>query len=196
LSAEELARRAQEGCRASFAYLVDRYAMSLLRFLHRRTGNLQDAEDLVQDTFVRAYANIDRYQSSYKFSTWLFTIARRLATSRLRSRRRPRPLIEAETCSPEPDVLVSQQETRQNLWAAAETLSVGQYEALWLRYGRDMPIKEIARVMGRSQVGVRVLLCRARTALAARLRNMAAEALPAEKGSPEETLAYMKVEGA
>ena len=105
LSAEELARRSQQGCRASFAELVERYAVPLRQFLHHQTNHLHDAEDLVQDTFVRAYGNIDRYRSSYKFSTWLFTIARRLASSRFRSLRRPQMVAEAVSADPEPRVL-------------------------------------------------------------------------------------------
>ncbi len=55
LSAEELARRSQQGCRASFAELVERYGIGLFKFLCYKTNNLQDAEGLVQEAFVRAY---------------------------------------------------------------------------------------------------------------------------------------------
>ena len=177
LSAEDLARRSQQGCRASFAELVERYGTRLLRFLRRRTNSLHDAEDLVQDTFVRAYTNIDGYRSTYKFSTWLFTIARNLASSRLRRRYRSEPVSQARTTEPGPHEQMTQGETRQNLWAAARTLSANQYEALWLRYAEDMPIKEIAQVMGKSQVSVKVTLCRARTRLAEKLQDVAAAQL-------------------
>ncbi|MBN2270051.1 MAG: sigma-70 family RNA polymerase sigma factor, partial [Sedimentisphaerales bacterium] len=102
LSAEDLARRSQLGCRASFAELVERYGTGLLRFLRRRTNNLHDAEDLVQDTFVRAYANIHGYRSTYKFSTWLFTIARNLACTRLRRQHCGKPVFEARTVESQP----------------------------------------------------------------------------------------------
>lgn len=197
LSAEDLARRSQRGCRASFAELVERYGTRLLRFLRSRTSNLHDAEDLVQDTFVRAYTNIDGYRSTYKFSTWLFTIARNLACSRLR---RPalsgRTVLEARTVEAGPREQLAQKETRQSLWAAAQTLSPIQYEALWLRYAEDMPIKEIAKVMGKSQVSVKVALCRARMRLAEKLQDIAAARNGSGKASLKETLALMKVEGA
>jgi len=196
LSAEDLARRSQQGCRASFAELVERYAIRLLRFLHRQTNNLHDAEDLVQDTFVRAYANIDRYRSTYKFSTWLFTIARNLACSRLRRQHRSKPVLQAKPVGPGPREKIVQKETRQSLWATAQTLSANQYDALWLRYAEDMPIKEIAEVMGKSQVSVKVTLCRARTRLAERLQIIAAAGKPSGKASLKETLAFIKVEGA
>lgn len=176
LSAEDLARRSQQGCRASFAELVERYGTRLLRFLRRRTSNLHDAEDLVQDTFVRAYTNINGYRSTYKFSTWLFTIARNLACSRLRRQHRSRTVSDVTTVAPGPGPHeeITQGETRQSLWATAQTLSANQYEALWLRYAEDMPIKDIAQVMGKSQVSVKVTLCRARTRLAGKLQDIAA----------------------
>ena len=202
MSAEELARRSQQGCRASFAELVERYAVPLLRFLHHQTNHLHDAEDLVQDTFVWAYGNIDRYRSSYKFSTWLFTIARRLASSRLRSLRRPQAVAEAVSADPEPREVMAQQETRLGLWDAAGGLSPNQYRVLRLRYAEDMSIKEIAQVMGKSQVSVKVLLCRARTHLARKLQDVAAEAGPkgparraGEKVSSKDAVSFVKVEG-
>lgn len=196
LTAEELARRSQQGCHASFAELVERYGIRLLRFLRHQTNNLHDAEDLVQDTFVRAYANISRYRSSYKFSTWLFTIARNLACSRLRRQQCSKPVLEARTGEPGPREKITQKETRQSLWAVAQTLSANQYEALWLRYAEDMPIKEIAKVMGKSQVSVKVTLCRARKRLAQKLQDIAAAGKTSGKASLKETLALMKVEGA
>ncbi|MBN2136437.1 MAG: RNA polymerase sigma factor [Sedimentisphaerales bacterium] len=196
LSVEELARRSQQGCRASFAELADRYGERLLRFLRRRTNSLHDAEDLVQDTFVRAFANIDRYRNTYKFSTWLYTIARHLASSRLRRLRNSDPVLETRSCEPAPGDKAVRRETRHCLWQTAETLSPNQYQALWLRYAETMSIKEIARVMGKSQVSVKVTLFRARTHMAEKLREITANALGDENVSPEETLAFMKVEGA
>jgi len=200
LSAEDLARRSQQGCRASFAELVERYGTRLLRFLRRQTSNLHDAEDLVQDTFVRAYTNINGYRSTYKFSTWLFTIARNLASSRLRRQHRSRTVSDVTTVAPAPGPgpheEITQGETRQSLWATAQTLSPNQYEALWLRYAEDMPIKDIAQVMGKSQVSVKVTLCRARTRLAGKLQDIAAARKGSGKASLKETLALMKVEGA
>jgi len=195
LSDEDLARRSQQGCRASFAELVERYGTRLLRFLRRRTSNLHDAEDLVQDMFVRAYTNIDGYRSTYKFSTWLFTIARNLACSRLRRQYRSEPVSQARTTEPGPHEQMTQGETRQSLWATAQTLSPIQYEALWLRYAEAMPIKEIAKVMGKSQVSVKVTLCRARIRLAEKLQDIAAAGLQQKyeiRISKSETMAKFK----
>jgi RNA polymerase sigma-70 factor (ECF subfamily) len=196
LSVEELARQAKQGCEVSFAELVERYGARLFHFLYHKTGNVQDAEDLVQDTFVKAYQNIHRYSNSWKFSTWLFTIAKRLASSYYRRLRRSQTIAKVEAGVPEPGEIVTQEESRQSLWATARDLSRNQYQALWLKYAEDMSIKEIARVMIKSQVNVKVLLYRARINLAERLRNVAAEDEAVEQMSSKEALSFMKVEGA
>jgi len=199
LSAEELALRSQRGCQDSFTELVERYGTRLYQFLHNKTDNVQDAEDLVQDTFVKAYRNIHRYRTSWKFSTWLFTIGARLASSRNRSLYRQQSAAEVESGPPlaeRPADAAIQQETQEGLWAAAKSLSRNQYEALRLRYAEDMSIKEIARVMRKTQVGAKVLLYRARMNLAERLRDMAAENEAVNQASRNEELSIMKMEGA
>jgi len=196
LSAEELARRSQRGCRESFAELVERYGIRLFKFLRYKTNNLQDAEDLVQESFVRAYENIHRYRSSWKFSTWLFTIAARLAYSHFRRSRSFQTVGQIESSGPEPGQMVEEQETQQNLWTMAKDLSSNQYQALWLKYAQDMSIKEIARVMRKSQVNVKVLLYRARINLAKRLQNVDVENEVKVHTSSKEILSFMKVEGA
>ena len=70
-SDEELARCAQEGCTASFEELVRRFQVPLLHFLRRWTTT-EEAEDLVQDTFLRAYRNLHRYRPTARLATWLF----------------------------------------------------------------------------------------------------------------------------
>ena len=196
LSAEELARRSQQGCQASFAELIERYGTRLFRFLRYKTNSLQDAEDLVQDTFVRAYENIHRYRDSWKFSTWLFTIAARLAYSHFRRSRSFQTVGQIESSGPEPGQMVVEKETQHSLWALARGLSRNQYQALWLKYGQDMSIKEIAMVLRKSQVNVKVLLYRARINLAKRLQNVDVENEVQVHTSSKEILSFMKVEGA
>src|SRR5580700_1348490 len=87
-SAEECADCARvHGCAACFEELVRRFQSPLLHFLIRRAGSHHDAEDLLQETFMIAHRKISDYRSSWRFSTWLFTIAHRLAVSKKRRRR-------------------------------------------------------------------------------------------------------------
>src|SRR5947207_13667977 len=84
-SPEELARRCQAGCLESFEQLVRRYENQIFNFLRQFTHNQHDAEDLTQETFVKAYRGLHRYKSSLAFAPWLFVIARRTAASHFRS---------------------------------------------------------------------------------------------------------------
>jgi len=195
LSAEELALRSQQGCRACFAELVQRHGTRLLAFMQQKTGNAHDAEDLVQDTFLKAYRNIHRYRNSFKFSTWLFTIATRLANSRYRSKRYLESSRQAGPESVRRDTIVTERQAHPSLWARAKSLSRNQYEALWLRYAEDMSIREIAKVMGKSQVNVRVLLYRARMNLAQRLNEAMVNDELRRQGLSKENVSSIKVKG-
>jgi RNA polymerase sigma-70 factor (ECF subfamily) len=173
-SDEELAGRAQQGCAASFEELVRRFQVPLLQFL-QRWATREDAEDLVQDTLVRAYRNLHRYRPSWRFATWLFTIARRLSMNQ-RRRRRPKAGYEAweavEDDRPRPGQCVAEEESRQRLWnLAAEVLTEPQMAATWLYYVEDMPVKQVARVLGRSQIAAKATLFRARKKLSAILQE-------------------------
>lgn len=160
---------------AAFAALVARHETRLFNFLLRRVRSREDAEDLTQDAFVRAWKRLDRYDNSWKFSTWLFTIAARMASSHGRSKGR-RKAREADHAGGAgelaPDDGAMRTEARGRLWSIAEScLSETAVSMLWLRYVEDMSMREIARALGRTEVGVRVALFRAREALERRLRE-------------------------
>lgn len=171
MSNEELVFAAQNGCTDCFGELIDRCASGLLAFLHHRTGSVEDAEDLVQDTFVRVYLKLNQFDGRGKFTTWLYTIARNLAAGRFgrkTSLRLPEKLISPY---PGPEDILNTTQQRRSLWSVARTLPHNQYEALWLRYAQDMSVKDIAGVMSRSTVSVKVLLHRARINMAKKLRR-------------------------
>ena len=169
---EELAALARGGCRDSFEELVRRFQVRLLRFLQRRVQSNADAEDLLQETFIRAYERLDRYDVNRPLGTWLFTIAHRLAISHHRRHqtalRASEVLMhqgaETETC--EPSRQLADEEGRKLLWEkAAAVLSEEQLSAVWLFYVEEMPAPQIAEVMGRSWVSVKTILFRARRKL-------------------------------
>src|SRR6187401_559021 len=81
-SVEDLVRRARAGSSDAFQELVERYESPLFNFLLRRTACAEDAEELAQDAFVRAWRKFATYDDRWTFSTWLFTLARRLAATR------------------------------------------------------------------------------------------------------------------
>ena len=172
-SAEALAQCvAGGGCEECFAELVRRFQTPLVHFLMRRVGSEHDAEDLVQEAFVIAYRKIGRYRGSWKFSTWLFTIANRLAASKGRRMRVSRPLGR-EACDANSDPLTAAEESemRSRLWDRAREVLEGEpFTAIWLSCVESMAAEEIGAVLGRSANAVRILLHRARGRLARELK--------------------------
>jgi len=90
LTDEDLIERFQAGDLYAFDLIVKRYKNQLLNFIYRFLGNTEEAEDLVQETFLRVYRNRTAYQKVAKFSTWIYTIAGNLAKTELRKRKRRR----------------------------------------------------------------------------------------------------------
>ena len=172
MSDEELAREAQAGSRAAFTELVDRYESRLYNFVLRRVKCEADAEDITQDAFVRAWSNINRYKSRWRFSTWLFTIASRLAINIIRTRQRTQHTYTTHAAAYDIEDGIDEdrsinKEHGRYLWSiAADVLSNTQHAALWLRYAEDMPVRDISRILNKSSIAVRVQLFRARQRLA------------------------------
>jgi RNA polymerase sigma-70 factor, ECF subfamily len=176
---EELAIQAQAGSQEAFSQLVHLFQDRLYNFLLRRLSP-PDAEDLTQETFIRAWLRIQQYRPRWRFSTWLFTIATRLATSHSR-RLRPAsslsiPGLDEAAMAPqraaEPALNLIRGEARAAIWLLVdEVLTPEQRTAVWLHYVEDIPMPEIATVMGKSRIAVRVMLHRSRSALAERLEH-------------------------
>lgn len=85
-----------DGNARAFSELVDRYDKRLLNFVYRTVGDRERAQDLVQETFVRVYRHLHRFDQTKKFSTWIYTIAGNLAKNELRNRSR-NPLVLFQT---------------------------------------------------------------------------------------------------
>ncbi len=171
---EELAREARAGSRRSFEELASRYRRRLFVYLRSRVGSDEDAEDLVQDTLLKLYRNIGAYDPAYRFSTWLYTSAGRLAIDAFRKGAAARAHLSGAPVEDLPDPAARPAGAgagagATGAWDAARALGGDRYRVLWLRYGEDMSIEEIAAVIGRTRLAVRVLLHRARTSLAVRL---------------------------
>ena len=169
LSDEELAADTAGGSRSSFEELISRYSPRLFYFLRHKTESDQNVEDLIQETFIKAFRNIDRFDPKRKFSTWLYTIAARQAVSLYRANKAKDPSLVPMASSQDPQEIVIRKQESQNLWILARKLSPKEYRALWLYYAEDMPVNNIAEIMKKKKVTVRVLLHRARTNLAKKM---------------------------
>ena len=171
LSDEELALEAQAGSRLCFEELAARYGPKIFHYLRPKISSDQDIEDIIQETFFKLYRNISRYDPRWKFSTWIYTVVNRMAISHYRSKRK-RDLsgIPAYTDA-DPAEKLERERLNQNIWIRAQDLKPEQYEALWLRYAEDMSSQEIAKVMRKTNVAVRILLHRARLKLAKQFQS-------------------------
>jgi len=186
---EQLAGRARHGCRDSFEELARRFQVRLLRFLQRRVRSQADVEDLLQDTFVRAFERLNQYDPERPFATWLFTIAHRIAMSHHRRQQAGARagLVVAERIRSaghaEPDAQMAEEESRLAFWETASALlTEEQFSATWLFYVEQMPAPQIAEVLGRSWVSVKTLLFRARRRLAPVLAESVEAGLVAKPG--------------
>ncbi len=158
----DLINRAQAGSVSAFEAIVQHYQNRLLRFLMLRGWQQADAEDAAQTAFVRAWQNLSGYQSKWRFSTWLYSIALRCAAEH---RSLPVGNTELDGISLELDPCLSEQ-LRNNLWSVArQQLTAPAFQALWLHYAEGFSGKEVAHIMQRNSVWVRVTLHRARQQL-------------------------------
>jgi RNA polymerase sigma-70 factor (ECF subfamily) len=170
VSPEQLAGRAQAGCRDSFEQLVLRHEQQIFNFILQFTRQRQDAEDLTQETFLKAYRSLPRYRPSLAFTPWLFTIARRTAASHFRSAKRFEELPDdGGQIQETPANLLESLDEQNSIWRLARTLKPKQFEVLWLRYHEGFSCAETAAVMRTNQVHVKVLLHRARANLSGML---------------------------
>ncbi|MEY4608209.1 MAG: hypothetical protein RL625_426 [Gemmatimonadota bacterium] len=139
--------------------LVERHAPSVARFVVS-LGERDRAEELVQDTFVRAFQGIETFRSDSLFRTWLFTIAKRLVLDHRRSEWRRRDIVELQE-----DHLVASydaldglvgEERMQQVRVAMQGLTPMQREVFTMRVTEGLPYEEIAQVVGSSAGACRV----------------------------------------
>src|SRR5439155_14358677 len=156
----QLARAARAGDADAFEELVRRRTPGVLAFLRRMLGDAEDARDVAQLTFVRVWENLDRYDASWAFSTWLFRIAGNLAIDALRSRR-TRARTEAETfrlvrggrsadgvtsVAPDGPLGLEREEVLRVFTACATVLSEKQRLVFVLREIEEKESREIAEI--------------------------------------------------
>lgn len=139
--------------------LVSRHADALARFA-ASSGERGEIEELVQDTFVRAFSSMDSFRGESSLRTWLFTIERRLMLDRRRSERRQRTTVPVQPSDAvtEYDALDSMlaEEVESRVRKAVDDLSPTQKEVFTLRVEQGMSYKEIAEIVGTTEGAARV----------------------------------------
>src|SRR6266513_1227091 len=155
----ELIERWKAGDSRAATELVRRHADGLARFA-ASAGEGEEIEELVQDTFVRAFASLDAFRGESSLRTWLFTIERRLMLDRRRAERRSRetvPVEESDHVSEYGalDGLIAE-EAQERVRKSLESLSPTQREVFMLRVQQGLSYKEIAEVVGSTEGAARV----------------------------------------
>jgi len=167
-SDEELMRRTQQGDRQAFSMLYERYSASVLSYLYRMLGNLEDVESIAQEVFLRAFRFAPTYRFPQKFSTWLFTITRNLAINYSRRRKRS-PVrnvtelnLEGVDMNGDPCQVaqratddVEKQEEIARVLKALEDLPTDQKEVIVLGVFQDLSYAEMEEITGTKAVTLR-----------------------------------------
>lgn len=166
-------RRIQNGETELFALFLDRYSRSLYTLIIQIVSSPEDAEELLQDVFLKAFQTLGRFQGNSNFSTWLYRIAYNSAISFTRKRKRPEcAYIEERVIDNVPDddadqimVMSDSDEQIARLTTAIEQLNVEEKALITLFYYEEKPIEEIALILGLTATNVKVRLHRTRKKL-------------------------------
>jgi len=173
---EQVASRVQGGDADAFGLLVERFEQPLLRYARRFLSGHSDAEDVVQEAFIKAFTNIRSFDVARKFSPWIYRIAHNEFINAIKKKRRePVPFFDADEFFPHPVALedpredAARKERAKEIEGHLDGLDMKYREPLVLYYFQELDYREIADVLHIpiSTVGVR--LKRAREALAKRM---------------------------
>ncbi len=167
--------RATQGDDDAFAQIVDNYQGPVYNLCYRMLGNIEEAEDAAQETFLRAYRNIKRYDPKRKFATWLLSIASHYCIDRLRRRRLKLisledllPGRERAASTPGAEANYLQLEHAEEIRSMLDGIGVKDRAAVILRYWYDFSYEEIAESLSLSLSAVKSRLHRTRRDMADR----------------------------
>lgn len=174
-----LVKRARDGDYDAFEQLFERHRLLVYRFAYQMTSRRDDAEDIVQEAFVRAYQNLHRYRDEAKFTTWLLRIVTNLCTDQARMFSRRNALEQQEaagaldwmTLGSTDDPVQNLEEDRRKdaLRKALNALPVHHRSVIVLRDIEEREYPDIASILGCTVGGAKLRVLRARRALRDRI---------------------------
>jgi RNA polymerase sigma-70 factor, ECF subfamily len=177
-SYEELIARARRGDDEAFRLIFERYSRPIISFIYDMVGQRELAEDLTQETFVRAYRNLNALQDDTKLSMWLFGIARNVARETLRTRYRENQkvgidddrVVEMSDDSPTPAGLLLNKELNNVIQEALGTLDEDKRLVFTLKVFQHWSYEEIAKLTGSSIPKLKTDLHRAKAEMRRHIR--------------------------
>src|SRR5438105_5769248 len=156
-------KRTLAGERDAFRVLVERHSHNVFRLAHRMTGNRPDAEEVVQEAFLRAYQKLGKFEARANFGTWVYRIAANYAIDRMRQRKKEEarkvepavheegmendPVTLVQDAKPTPERLAHNMELRKQMEIALAALSYSERTAFVMRHWEGCAIEEIAQVL-------------------------------------------------
>jgi len=168
--------QAQKGSDEAFTCLVEAYQVHVYNLCYRMLGEQEAAEDASQETFLRAYQHLHRYDRKRSFATWLLSIAAHYCIDRLRRRKFTMVSLESDEdeselelpdeAAPKPESEVIYAEQRQQMQGLLKRLDTTDRAAIIMRYWNDCSEAEIAEALNLTVSAVKSRLHRARRALA------------------------------
>lgn len=187
-SDESLVRRARDGDYSAFEALYERHRTLVFRFAYQMLPRRDDAEDIVQEAFVRAYQNLGRYRDEAKFTTWLLRIVSNLCTDQARMGNRRTALEQQEAAgsldwmtigqTEDPVGNLEQDHQRDVLRRALNALPAHHRSVIILRDIEEREYQEIAQTLGCTVGGAKLRVLRARRALRDRVAPLLGEERP------------------
>jgi len=177
---KELIARMKAGDFEAFTELLDAHKDKIYALVHRLAGNKENAEDIIQETFLKAIDNIGQFRGDSSFGTWLYAIALNLSRAQFAAQKQVE-LLPLEDYLPQsgethgsqsqlfdwrdPHKVLETQELRKVIDEALEKLPYQYREAFLLRYYNDLTVKEVAELTGQSEASAKSRILRARLAL-------------------------------
>ena len=168
----EVIDQAQKGDAGAFTQVVEAYQRPVFNLCYRMLGNPEDAEDAAQETFLRAYDHLKRYDRQRSFSTWLLSIAAHYCIDQLRKHRMTFlsmdtfPELDIPDANPGPEVAFHRHEDQQRVQDLLTSLSPQDRAAVAMYYWYDFSYEEIAESLKLTVSAVKSRLHRARLSLA------------------------------
>lgn len=158
-----LVRAVLEGNASAFTALVDRHARLCLRFATRMLGNREDAEDVTQEAFLRAYSALSRYDETIAFRTWLMTILVNRCRTALETRRRRDARVIADDLAVATAAAPAGEDTalRDAIARALDRLDAPYREAFLLKHVEQLSYEEMSKVTGAGMSALKMRVQRA-----------------------------------
>lgn len=166
--------QALKGNTEAFTQLVEAYQSPVYNLCYRMLGDAYEAEDAAQETFLRAYMHLHKYDRERSFSTWLLSIAAHYCIDQIRKRRMTlislddNPLVDPPDQKPGPEPALGHSELRKRIQVLLEVLSPQDRAVVVMYYWYDLPYDEISQSLGLTVSAVKSRLHRARLALSER----------------------------